>query len=94
MALENYIGQHPAVAEVAVVGIPDTQWGERPYALVVPAIGKTLTREILQDHLQQFIENGQLSKWAMPEHFEWVTAIPKTSVGKIDKKEIRKSLAQ
>ena len=94
LALENYIGQHPAVAEVAVVGIPDQQWGERPYALVVPASGKTLTRETLRDHLQQFIDNGQLSKWAMPEHFEWVTAIPKTSVGKIDKKEIRKSLTQ
>ncbi len=94
LALENYIGQHHAVAEVAVVGMPDPQWGERPYALVVPATGKTLTIELLQQHLQQFIDNGELSKWAMPEHFEWVSAIPKTSVGKIDKKVIRGQLSK
>ena len=92
IALENYIGQHPSVAEVAVVGIPDAQWGERPYALVVPANGKTLSVELMQEHLQQFIDTGELSKWAMPEHFDWVTTIPKTSVGKIDKKVIRAGL--
>lgn len=92
IALENYIGLHPYVAEVAVVGIVDAKWGERPCALVVPAAGHTLTTEMLQEHLQQYIDNGEMSKWALPERFEWVAAIPKTSVGKIDKKEIRRLL--
>lgn len=89
LALENYIGQHPWVAEVAVVARADAQWGERPYAMVVPTAGKTITVDMLKEHLQQYIDQGELSKWAMPEHFAWATAIPKTSVGKIDKKAIR-----
>lgn len=92
IALESYIGQHPWVAETAVVGVPDAQWGERPHALVVPHPGKTLTADILRNHLQQYVNSGELSKWAIPENYSWVDAIPKTSVGKIDKKEIRKML--
>lgn len=94
IALESYVGQHPHVAEVAVVGVPDMQWGERPYALIVPVKDKMLTIEMMQQHLQQFIDKGELSKWAMPDHFEWTAVIPKTSVGKIDKKKIRQMIQE
>ena len=90
IAMESFIGQHPWVAEVAVVGIPDAKWGERPCAWVVPVAGKTLSSDLLAEHLEQFVITGELSKWAIPDRYEWVKTIPKTSVGKIDKKEIRK----
>lgn len=87
--LESLIGLHPAVVEAAVVGLPDPKWGERPYALVVLESGAGIGQAELKDHLRQFIDRGQISKWAMPEEFVFVPAIPKTSVGKIDKKRIR-----
>lgn len=87
--LENRIGLHGAVAETAVVGMPDVKWGERPYALIVVKPGGDLSVADIKDHIQQYIDNGQISKWAMPEKIEFVGAIPKTSVGKIDKKKIR-----
>lgn len=93
IALESLIGQHPAVAEAAVVGVPDDTWGERPVAMVVLQAGRSLTADDLRTHLQQYADNGTLSKWAIPERYLWTDTIPKTSVGKIDKKEIRKQLA-
>lgn len=91
--LENLISQHPDVAAVAVVGIPDDKWGERPYAIVVPKTAD-LDTPTLQQHLQQFVDSGQLSKWAIPEQMQMVDDIPKTSVGKINKKVIRETLQQ
>lgn len=94
--LEGLIGLHPAVAEVAVVGLPHPKWGERPYALVVLRAetkgGPADWSAALKDHVRQFIDNGQISKWAMPEEILFVEAIAKTSVGKIDKKKIRAEL--
>ena len=87
--LEGLIGMHMAVVEAAVVGLPDVKWGERPYALVVLRSGAGVEQAELKDHIRQFIDRGQISKWAMPEEFVFVSAIPKTSVGKIDKKRIR-----
>jgi fatty-acyl-CoA synthase len=87
--LENLISQHAAVASVAVVGIPDAQWGERPLALVVCAPGATLDQQAIEVHLQQFVDSGQLNKWAIPRQIRFVDDIPKTSVGKINKKLIR-----
>lgn len=87
--LEGLIGLHTAVAEVAVVGFPDLKWGERPYAFVVLRDGASTEQPELQDHIRHFIDRDQISKWAMPEAFIFVPAIPKTSVGKIDKKKIR-----
>ncbi|WP_036565399.1 fatty acid--CoA ligase [Oceanospirillum beijerinckii] len=89
--LENLISQHPDVAAVAVVGVPDEKWGERPFAMVVPKTAE-LETAVLQEHLQQFVENGHISKWAIPEKMQMVDDIPKTSVGKINKKLIRESL--
>jgi fatty-acyl-CoA synthase len=92
LQLENLISQHPGVAEVAVVGVPDTRWGERPLALVVPVVGAELEPVSVQQHLAQFVESGAISKWAVPEQFRIVDEIPKTSVGKVNKKQIREQL--
>ncbi|MNO26055.1 Long-chain-fatty-acid--CoA ligase [compost metagenome] len=87
--LENLISEHASVASVAVVGIDDEQWGERPMALVVCEPGKSLDQRMLETHLQQFVERGRINKWAIPKQFRFVAQIPKTSVGKINKKLIR-----
>lgn len=90
--LENLISQHPAVAATAVVGVPDDKWGERPHALVTLKPGETATIEDIQHHLKQFVDSGEINKWAIPEQMDFVEDIPKTSVGKINKKLIRDQL--
>ncbi|WP_421865975.1 fatty acid--CoA ligase [Motiliproteus sp.] len=87
--LENLISKHEAVAEVAVVGVPDERWDERPLAMIVPCADAELDLAKVQQHLQQFVEQGEIAKWAVPERIVLVEALPKTSVGKIDKKVIR-----
>ncbi|MCY1522953.1 Long-chain-fatty-acid--CoA ligase [compost metagenome] len=89
LELESLISEHPAVVSVAVVGIPDEQWGERPMAMVVCAPGNSLDRKAVEAHLQQFVDSGRINKWAIPKQISFVAEIPKTSVGKIDKKLIR-----
>ncbi|NVK41456.1 MAG: fatty acid--CoA ligase [Oceanospirillaceae bacterium] len=86
--LERLISQHPQVGAVAVVGVPDERWGERPFALVV-AKSEALSVESVAEHLQQFVDAGVINKWAIPRDVKLVADIPKTSVGKIDKKLIR-----
>ena len=90
--LENLISQHSAVAGAAVVGVPDEKWGERPHALVTLKPGEQASAEDIQNHLKQFVESGEINKWAIPEHIDFVEDIPKTSVGKINKKLIRDQL--
>lgn len=90
--LENLISQHPAVAAAAVVGVPDDKWGERPHALVTLKPGAQASLEDIQGHLQQFVDNGEINKWAIPAQIDFVDDIPKTSVGKINKKLIRDQL--
>ena len=87
--LEDLISRHPAVREVAVVGVADPQWGERPFALVVVHPDQSLDARALKDHLKPFVEQGHINKWAIPSQIALVTEIPKTSVGKLDKKRIR-----
>ncbi|MBO9547900.1 fatty acid--CoA ligase [Pseudomonas sp.] len=89
LALENLISLHTAVNAVAVVGIPDERWGERPIALVVCMPGDSLDQVGLEAHLKQFVDSGQINKWAIPRQVHFVADIPKTSVGKINKKLIR-----
>ncbi|MCX2896996.1 fatty acid--CoA ligase [Pseudomonas mandelii] len=93
LELESLISEHAAVMSVAVVGIADQQWGERPMALVVCEPGHYLDRKILETHLQSFVDRGRINKWAIPKQFKFVAEIPKTSVGKINKKLIRESAA-
>jgi fatty-acyl-CoA synthase len=84
--LENLISMHKAVAESAVVGVPDEKWGERPVAYVVlkEAYKDQITGDDLKSHLKNMIE-----KWAIPDRYIFTEEIPKTSVGKINKKLIR-----
>jgi fatty-acyl-CoA synthase len=89
--LENLISRHPAVAEVAVIGVPDARWGERPLALVVACAEAkaTANADAIKTHLLAFVAAGTLSKAAIPERILFVEAIDKTSVGKLDKKLLR-----
>ncbi|RTE67728.1 fatty acid--CoA ligase [Amphritea opalescens] len=89
LELENLISQYPAVSEVAVIGVPDEKWGERPYALVVGKPGEEIDGAAIQQHLLTFVASGHINKWAVPQDIKIVTDIPKTSVGKINKKVIR-----
>ncbi|GGK60483.1 fatty acid--CoA ligase [Amphritea balenae] len=92
LELESLISEQGHIAEVAVVGIPDERWDERPYALVVPVPGEEVTAEQITQHLQQYVEQGRINRWAIPQQIEITTEIPKTSVGKINKKQIRLNL--
>jgi fatty-acyl-CoA synthase len=94
LALEDLISRHPAVREVAVVGVADPQWGERPFALLVLRDEQPLDAKALKDHLKPYVEQGHINKWAIPTQIALVTEIPKTSVGKLDKKRIRLDIAQ
>ena len=94
LELEDLISRHPAVREVAVVGIPDPQWGERPFALLVAHEGREISAKDLKDHLKPFVELGHINKWAIPSQIAVVTEVPKTSVGKLDKKRIRVDIVE
>jgi fatty-acyl-CoA synthase len=82
--LENELMGHPAVAEAAVIGIPHPKWQERPLACVVLAEGAEVTKEDLLAHLE-----GKVASWWMPDDLVVVDEIPKTSVGKFSKKDLR-----
>ncbi|MEV6279347.1 long-chain fatty acid--CoA ligase [Nocardia sp. NPDC051832] len=82
--LENAMIGHPAVAEAAVIGIPDPKWAERPLVAVVLAEGQKAEPE----ELREFLAN-KFAKWQLPEYWTFVTEVPKTSVGKYDKKRLR-----
>ncbi|MDQ7783974.1 MAG: fatty acid--CoA ligase [Desulfomonilaceae bacterium] len=94
LELESLISRHEAVSEVAVVGVPHEKWGERPVALIVSKDGAAdkVTSDALRAFLEQFVAQGRISKWAIPDDFMFVDEIPKTSVGKIDKKIIRQRM--
>jgi fatty-acyl-CoA synthase len=87
--LENEIMAHPAVREAAVIARPDERWGERPLACVVPEEGEELTLEELCEHLAP-----RVAKWWLPDALEIVDEVPKTSVGKFDKKLLRARLSE
>jgi fatty-acyl-CoA synthase len=86
--LENEIMAHPAVAEAAVVGLPHRKWGERPLACVVLREGQTATK----DDIIAFLD-GRVAKWWLPDDVAFVDEIPKTSVGKFSKKDLRDRFA-
>lgn len=91
LELEDIISQHPGVSEVAVIGIKDPKWGERPMALVVPRQGAKppLSEDDIRAVIQADIDKGNLPKYAMPETVLLVEQIAKTSVGKMNKKQMR-----
>jgi fatty-acyl-CoA synthase len=87
--LENAIMGHPAVAECAVIAMPHERWAERPLACVVLAEGQSVTAEGLRAHLAD-----QVAKWWLPDEVVFLDEVPKTSVGKFDKKALRTRLAE
>jgi fatty-acyl-CoA synthase len=86
--LENALMGHPAVAEAAVIAIPDPKWDERPLAAVVLREGAAATPEELREFLAP-----QFAKWWLPDRFEFVDEIPKTAVGKFRKTALREQFA-
>ncbi|MFD9070855.1 long-chain fatty acid--CoA ligase [Streptomyces lasiicapitis] len=86
--LENALMSHPDVAEAAVVAVPDDKWGERPLATVVLKEDATVDYAVLRDFLAT-----RVAKWQLPERWALVPAVPKTSVGKFDKKVLRRQYA-
>jgi fatty-acyl-CoA synthase len=92
--IEDIILRLPGVAEAAVVGVPDDRWGERPVALVVGKKEAMPSEEAIRRHVADFADRGTISKYAVPDKVYFVDAIPKTSVGKLDKKVIRAKLLE
>jgi fatty-acyl-CoA synthase len=89
LELENIVSRCEGVGEVAAFGVADPRWGERPMLVIVPEAGIELSIESIQNAVRQEVESGRLSKWAIPQRVEFVEALPKTSVGKMDKKVMR-----
>jgi len=87
--LENELMAHPDVVEAAVIAKPDERWSERPLCCVVLREGCQTGADELLEHLR-----GRVAKWWLPDEFAFVSEIPKTSVGKFDKKVLRGRLAE
>jgi fatty-acyl-CoA synthase len=82
--IEGLVMAHPEVFEAAVIAVPDPRWDERPLVCVVPKEGAKPEAGELQAFLK-----GKLARWATPERWAFIDAVPKTSVGKFDKKQLR-----
>ena len=92
LTLEDIISQHEAISEAAVIAVPDEKWGERPLALVVlkkEFAGKVKEEDLL-NFLMKFVQNGTIPKFGVPSQVLLVESIAKTSVGKINKRALRK----
>jgi fatty-acyl-CoA synthase len=85
--LESALMAHPNVVEAAVIGSPDSRWSERPLACVVTS------KDTLPGELNEFL-SSRVAKWWLPDEYAFLPQIPKTSVGKFDKKALRDLLAQ
>ena len=91
LELENLLSLHEDVLEAGVIGVPDEKWGERPLAVVILVEGapECINQNVLNNFLQTYVEDGTITKWAVPDHYVFVEELPRTSVGKIDKKALR-----
>ncbi len=89
--LENALMAHPAVAEAAVIAIPDEKWSERPLACVVFKPGQQADAASLNAHL---LSQGRFAKWQLPERYEAIDAVPRTSTGKFWKLKLRERFAR
>jgi len=88
VTLENELMGHPDVLEASVVGVPDERWDERPLATVVLHEGASVSASDLREFLA-----GRVADWQLPERWAFIDAVPKTSVGKFDKKVLRRKYA-
>ena len=89
--IEDLISQCKGVSEAAVIGVKDDKWGERPLALVIrdAQAGDDFSEMQIKAHLKAFADAGVISKFGIPDRILFVDALPKTSVGKFNKKELR-----
>jgi fatty-acyl-CoA synthase len=87
--LENELMSHPEIVEAAVIAKPDERWAERPLCCVVLSEQGAASAEELVEHLRP-----RVAKWWLPDEFAFIDEIPKTSVGKFDKKVLRSMLAE
>ena len=92
--IESLLSTYPGIVEVAVVAIPDEKWMERPMAVIVSNIKETITANDLNQYLRQFVNNGKLKSFAMPKEYRFVSELPMTSAGKVDKKKIRTNVVR
>lgn len=94
LEIETILSLHPSVADIAVIGVADEKWGERPLALIVKKQGfETIGGDDILALAHQAFERGIIPKYGIPSHLRFVAQIPKTSVGKHDKKAIRLMVA-
>ena len=93
LQLEDLILRHPGVAEAAVIRVPDPKWIERPLGLLVAKPCQEVSEEQIRAHLQGFVEKGIITSYSVPDRIIFVEALPKTSVGKLDKKVMRERYA-
>jgi len=89
LALEEFIEHVEGVAKIAVIGVPDPCWGERPIGVVVPKEGALPGLDLLNAAINAAIGRGELSQFARLNRVEIVDSLPVTSVGKVDKKQLR-----
>ncbi len=96
LELEDLIGRHPGVSEVAVIGVPDEKWGERPLALVVlkPEFAGQVSVADIQAHVKVFADQGHISKYGVPENVRFLESLARTSVGKLNKRAMREQLVK
>jgi acyl-CoA synthetase (AMP-forming)/AMP-acid ligase II len=87
--IEDLILKQPGVGEAAVIGIPDPKWTERPLAVVVLKQGSSVSDGEIKAALQEYASKGVISRYAVPDQIVFVSALPRTSVGKLDKKLLR-----
>ncbi|MDQ1521987.1 MAG: hypothetical protein QOI55_3060, partial [Actinomycetota bacterium] len=82
--LENHLMSHPDIVEASVIAVPDPRWSERPLACVVRKSGSSVDCDELAAYL-----GAHVAKWQVPERWSFIDEVPKTSVGKFDKKVLR-----
>jgi fatty-acyl-CoA synthase len=87
--LECAIAAHPGVAEATVISVPDPRWEERPLACIVAKPGQKLKPDELREWLRD-----KVAKFWLPERWTFIAEVPKTSVGKFDKKQLRAQYAE
>ena len=96
LKIENLVRKHKGIQDVAVVGVPNEKWGERPVVLAVlnPDYADILTEEKIKAFMKKFADSGEIPKFSLPDRYVIVDEIPKTGVKKIDVRKIRRTYGQ